>query len=353
VVEAVQQMQADGLAVTADSLAQYLTDQGFRVTVHNTAINSIRMWLAKAGLFSTKGWDVDPATKERILGLSDASVGILAALDDEQRAFVKALCQINPSGWYRAADVRDLAETVSGLRLSRVSLPEKFLQPLERAGLVEYTSKGTAGGKSALLRTTTRFNVEILEAFVGQAVKDLDKTLVAYYKERPEDIYSDLASTDRFRKGRALEAYAVYIMRLLGLRFVGWRKRADETGGAEVDVMLEGVFGGTPTRWQVQCKNTPSGAIDLEDVAREVGIAVLNHATHILIIANGRITKDAREFATGISLGSPFTVFLLDKDDFDVIRKNAAGIGNILRLKSEELLRVRAARHPSRRAANG
>ncbi|MCY3565349.1 MAG: hypothetical protein OXH27_04130, partial [Gammaproteobacteria bacterium] len=51
VVEAVQQMQHENLTVSSDSLAAYLTEQGFFVAEHNTAVNSLRMWLAKAGLF--------------------------------------------------------------------------------------------------------------------------------------------------------------------------------------------------------------------------------------------------------------------------------------------------------------
>ena len=54
VVEAAQQMAMDGLNITGDALAIYLSDQGFRVSVHNTAINSMRMWLAKAGLLPEK-----------------------------------------------------------------------------------------------------------------------------------------------------------------------------------------------------------------------------------------------------------------------------------------------------------
>ena len=44
-----------------------------------------------------------------------------------------------------------------------------------------------------------------------------------------EDIYAELESNETFKKGQALEAYAIYLMRLLGLRFLHWRKRAKET----------------------------------------------------------------------------------------------------------------------------
>ncbi len=339
VVEAVQQMQADGLPVTADTLAHYLTNQGFRVTVHNTAINSMRMWLAKAGIFSARGWEVDQAAKERVLGLSEESLGVLAGLDEGQQAFVRALCQIDPAGWHKAADVRDLAEGLSGYHLSRVSLPQKFLRPLEAAGLIEFRTKGTAGGKSAVLKTTQKFKREVLEHFVTTTLKTLDPALSAYYRRRPQDIYQDLTSTDRFRKGQALEAYAVQLMRLLGLRFLGWRRRAAETGGAEVDVALAGLFGGIPTRWQVQCKNTPSGRLDLEDVAREIGVATVYHATHVLLIANCSVTEQARGFAARANSATALTVFVLDKRDFEAVKASPGALGRIFHSSADLILR--------------
>lgn len=341
VVEAAQQMKVDALNITADSLAHYLTNQGFRVTVHNTAINSMRMWLARVGIFSARGWEVDSAAKERVLGLSDESLGILAGLDEEQKVFVQALCRIDPAGWHKAADVRDLAESLSGYRLSRVSLPLKFLQPLEAAGLIEYRTKGTASGKSALLKTTHKFKREVLEPFVTRTMTTLDPALSAYYRRRPQDIYQDLTSSDRFRKGQALEAYAVQVMRLLGLRFLGWRRRASETGGAEVDVTLAGLFGGLPTLWQVQCKNTPSGRLDVEDVAREVGVAAVYHATHVLLIANCPVTEQARRFAARANSATTFPVFVLDKKDFEAIKNSPGVMGRILRSTANSILQQR------------
>lgn len=136
IVEAVEQMQLDrhrGLSdieVTGDSLARYLTAQGFRVTEHNTAINSLRMWLARAGLFPERTWTVNQAVKKKLLGLTDQAVATLTGFSSEQLAFAGALCRINPSGWYKASDVRDLAEATTGLRLGRASLPKEALEPL-------------------------------------------------------------------------------------------------------------------------------------------------------------------------------------------------------------------------------
>jgi site-specific DNA-methyltransferase (cytosine-N4-specific) len=202
VVEAAEQMAADGLPITGDALAEYLTSQGFRVTTHNTAINSMRMWLAEAGVFAKSGWDVDAVAKERVAGLPTDTIAALAGLDDGQLAFTLALCHVDPHGWYPAADVRALAEAQSGVRLARSSLPKEYLEPLKAAGLIEYTTGGTKGGKTSQIKTTGLFNKEVLEPFLATTIASLDATLTAYYRMRPEDVYAAMESTNAGVKGK-------------------------------------------------------------------------------------------------------------------------------------------------------
>lgn len=342
VVEAVQQMQMDGIPVTGDSLAEYLTDQGFRVTVHNTAVNSMRMWLSKAGLFPERGWDVDVGRKSALVGLSDERIAALVGMTPEQQAFLLALCRINPSGQHPAAEVRNLAETILGRRFARASLPKAVLDELKSAGLIDYTTKGTRGGKTATLRTTPQFRKDVLEPFVEHAIKDLDAVLTDYYRKSPAEIYAQLESSNTATKGRALEAYAVHIMRLMGLRFVAWRKRAkDSTGQAEVDVVMAGLVGGLPTRWQVQCKNTPSGRVSLEDVAKEVGLLPITKATHLMVVANCLFTGDAKTYANEVMRNNPVMIFLLEKKDFEVVRNSPGSFPLILQAKAEQISQLR------------
>ena len=336
-------MRLDGLPITGDTLAQYLTHQGFRVTVHNTAINTMRMWLAKAGVFEKRPWNVNVVRKEELLGLSDETISALAGLNEEQRAFVEALCRINPPEGedYPAARVREVAAQILGRSFGQSSLPQTVLEPLKRVGLIEYESGGTRGGKTSVLRTLPMFKRDVLESFVRETVRFLDPVLTAYFKKRPENIYTELESDDRHVKGQALEAYAIHIMRLLGLRFAGWRKRGPETGGLEVDVVMTGRLGVTPTVWQVQCKNTPSSRVRLEHVAREVGLALQTKATHIMILANCPIARDVPNFAKEVMTNSPITIFLLDKACFDRIHTDAADLAVILREQADEILRIR------------
>ena len=345
VIEGAQQMAADGLKVTGDSLAGYLTDQGFPVTVHNTAINSMRMWLAEAGVFpkgrSNRAWQVDTQAKERLVGMGDETISALVGLTTEQRAFVEALSRIEPEGWYPAADVRDLAEMIVGSRLDRANLPKTFLDPLRSARLIDYESRGTAGGKTSLLRTTTDFDGMVLRPFLENAVQQLDAPLTAYYRRRPEDIKADLIAKDNHVKGQALEALAIWVMRLLGLRFVAWRKRAaDETANAEVDVLLAGMVGNIPTRWQVQCKNTPSRPVRLDDVAKEVGISLVTKANIILIFANASVTEPARSYAQEVMRHTALTIMILDRADLEDMVSLPGRIASLIRREADVATRL-------------
>lgn len=339
VVEGAQQMALDepqtGVSITGDTLAAYLTDQGFRVTVHNTAINSLRLWLSKAGVFPEKGWEVDVTAKERLIGLSDAGITAVLGLGDDEQALLLALCRLRPKGEYPAATVRENAERELGRRLERGSLP-KLLDPLKSAGFIDYRAGGTRSGKSAVVWTLPKFDADVLEPFLKGATKQLDSALTAHFARDWTEIHKDLDSKDTFVKGQALEAYAIQIMRRLGLRFVSWRVHArDKTGQAEVDAVLSGVTGGNPTRWQIQCKNTPSGQVDLGDVAKEVGLLPITKATHILLLANCTISRDARIFASEVMRNSPVTIYLLDRKDFEAIRRSSGGaLASILTAKA-------------------
>jgi len=360
VLEGIRQMQSDlaaGLStteVTGDTLARYLTQNGLAVTEHNTAINTMRLWLMKAGIFRDKesrssSWDIDEQRLHEVLGIGDEALSALDALDEPQRIFLKALCRADPSDWVRASAIRDLAELTgqSKVTFSRASLPKQILQPLESAGLIEWRSRGTRGGKTAELRTTARFNAEVLAPFLEQATASLDPVVTRYYRIRTEDIYASLDSPDIHHKGQALEAFAIHVMRILGLRLIAWRKRAkDATGRAEVDALMGGVIGGIATTWQVQCKNMPNSRVGLEDIAREVGITSVTKATHVLFVTNGSYTRDARDFAVKAMAASSLSIYLLDGRDFAEIRSNSACLARIIEQQSQRII-IDRLEHPT------
>ena len=353
VLQGIEQMQADfraglsGEVVTGDSLARYLTANGLRVSEHNTAINTMRMWLARAGIFPEKrgrdSWTINESVRDELLGVPSGTLESIDGLDAYQRAFLLALCRVNPSGWIRGSIVRDYAEATDeiGIAFPRASLPKQVLEPLQQAGFLEWRSGGTTGGKSAEVRTTPDFSAHPLRQFLEKSVQGLDPAITRYYRMRPDDIYAALESRDTYTKGQALEAYAIQLMRLLGLRLVEWRKRArDSTGRAEVDALMAGVLGSIVTTWQVQCKNSKA-VVDVEDVAKEVGVIAITRATHLLFVTTSNFTKDARDFAGRVIEETGLSVYLVDGGDFQSIKANGAMIGQVMMAQSHQILSQR------------
>jgi hypothetical protein len=349
VIEGAREMRVDGRNVTGDSLAKYLTRQGFRVSVHNTAINSMRLWLAKAGLLpedsrSSDAWLPDPDVKEELVGLSDDTIASLAQFSDKEVAYLKMLCRITlgEEEWMDAASVRDATEAAFGIQYDRRSLPDEVLQPLSETGLIEYDTDGTTSGTSSRVRPTPEFEGKVVEAFLESTLEDLNRPVTAYYRTRPEDIYEALEADDPRRKGEALEAYTIYLMRLLGLRFLGWRQRAVHDSYGQVDVLMGGLYGAVPTTWQVQCKNRPSETISSDVVSREVGLVSITNATHILIVANAPVKDTAREFAQKVMQRSQVNIYFLDRDDLQKIRENPEALHRVLKAQSRQIVELRA-----------
>lgn len=342
IIEGIEQMQADGEIVTADKLATKLSEDGFFISSHNTSINSLRMWLAEAGLFPkkrSKVWKINPTIRDNLVGFDKDIIATLVGLGEDQRQFLRALCAHGPGQSIPASEIRDLAHARTGLKMKRASLPKEYLEPLRRMGLIEYTTGGTAGGKTSIIHTTQEFETNVLKPLLDNTIKDLDPAITAYYLKSIDTIYAELESEDTYIKGSALEAFAIHIMRLLGLRFVEWRKRATEgTGKAEVDVILTGLMGGVATRWQVQCKNTPSRSLTLEDIAKEVGISIITKATHLLFVANCNVTRDAEIFAREVMRHSSLSIVILDKEDFDMIRSSTSKIGEVILARSRAIV---------------
>lgn len=80
-----------------------------------------------------------------------------------------------------------------------------------------------------------------------------------------------------------------------------------------------------------------TGQARLEDVAKEVGLAPLTRATHILVLANAPITRDARRYADAVMQNTSATIFLLDREDFEAVREGPANLGRVLRRQAERI----------------
>lgn len=337
-----KEARAAGTAISADLMSQYFRTHGLNVTEHNTAINSMRMWLSKGGVYAWKGstmWDADEDVVKHLLGIDMDEIAAISGWSRDHIQLAKALCRMRPKGYVKAADVRLNAEQMLPHTLPRSSNRILF-KPLLEAQYITMQSAGTGGGKSAKIATTSKFDADVFEPFLKNAHKMLKTAIFRLYGWDPGRIKTGLGSHSTTEKGMALEAYAIRVMRLMNLRFATWRQRSAATGGAEVDATFAGLLGGIPTRWQVQCKNTKT-EVRLDDVAKEVGLVPLTKATHILVLSNQKFTRPAVKFAQDTMRESSITVFLIGGDDFKrVLEDGGVGLLHVIRKQALEALEL-------------
>jgi len=162
---------------------------------------------------------------------------------------------------------------------------------------------------------------------------------VELFKRPLADILLDLESEDRYVKGRALELLAIYLTRLIDLEFKGWRVRSADTGGAEVDAIVEGarlIF----SRWQIQAKNT--AIVRLDDIAKEVGLALtFTYSNVIMVVTTGEFTRDAYTYATHVMRTSNLNIITLNGAELEQLSRDPLSIVELLNAKAQRAMQVK------------
>jgi len=148
-----------------------------------------------------------------------------------------------------------------------------------------------------------------------------------------------LKSPDKHVKGKALELLAIYFTRLIDLDFKGWRTRSADTGGAEVDVIVEGarlIF----SRWQIQAKNTKT--VRLDDVAKEVGLSLtFIYSNVVMLVTTGDFTSDAYQYVDHIMKTSNLNVILLNGFELKEISQDPTRVVSLLNRKAKRAMKVK------------
>ena len=323
-VRCLQDMTAAGEVVSLATLREGLAARGIHYPSGGKHPSMMRLWLAKAGVFVGSRWQVDPHRVEDILGLNPDEFAVLADFTPEQRAFLRALANTGTTASQPANEIVKLATATYGVKFPEKSLPSLVLHTLEEAGYI--TSEKTTAGRGAKpfqVTPTDKLVADIVEPLLEQIKGQTDPKLLALLRTPLSDILLALDHTDRHTAGLALEALAFKIMRLLDMTYVATRLRANQTGGAEVDLVFESarlVF----SRWQIQCKNT--ARVSLDDVAKEVGLTHFLKSNAIVIVTTGAIGGEARRYANRIMADSNLAVVMLDGGDLKAIGENPATI---------------------------
>jgi len=345
-VETVEIMQAAGEEINLHSLRKRLESRGLHVPRGAVHLSSLRLWLAQAGVFDVDAkrgarlYEVDQARLKQVLGMDVDAISSLSQLTAAQRAFLRALACIPETGTVVANKVADLATTLYGAEYNHKDLPKSILFPLRDLGYVELTKSTTGrGAKPYEVSRTPKFAQEISNPVLTSAAQQARLVPREFFEQPLTQILLDLGSTDKHVKGRALEFLTIYFTRLLDLDFKGWRTRSVDTGGAEVDVIVEGarfIF----SRWQIQAKNTSS--VRLGDVAKEVGLALtFIYSNVVMIVTTGNFTQDAHSYANHVMKTSSLNVILIGGAELKRIGQDPTEVATILNDKAERAMRIK------------
>jgi site-specific DNA-methyltransferase (cytosine-N4-specific) len=335
----VHQLVQVGRELGKEDLAAHFSERGLGSNADGTDINGVRGWLTAAGVFETRGWyTVNPEAFERLAGVSLDTAKKAGGLDPVGLAILEqlALC---PGCQSTSGELIGLLERRSDLRINRAGFVRVHLDPLVTAGLVEI-EKSTAGRGGFSMRVVAAATVASEAA--QRLLANIKTHGFSVTREGLQIPFSDLI--DRMERkglstkerGQALELFTVRLMLRMGLRNV--QAAARPLGNEEIDGYAEALLP-THTRWQVQCKNTTTFTVD--HAAREVGLAVRNRSTALLMVTTGKFSKSATEFTDDVIRYSPYTAVRVDQTDMRRLAKDETFIFEILEREAQRAKTLR------------
>ena len=319
-VQCIRDMNAAGEEVNLTTLREGLAKRGISYPRGGKHASIMKLWLAKAGIFTGARWQINETRLQAVLGTGQDDFGILSALTHEQRSFLKALANTGIETPQPSNEIAKLAAANYGVKFPEKSLPKSVLHALEREGYITLSkTTGGRGAKPLMVAPTPKLVHDVVDPLIDQLKDQVDVKLLGLLRKSLTEIIAEIDSKDTFVKGLALEALAVKLMMLLDMTYVTTRLRAQATGGAEVDLIFESerlVF----SRWQVQCKNTD--CVTLDDVCKEVGLTHLLKSNVIVVVSTGKIGLQARRYANKVMTDSNLCIVLIDRSDLLEIRQS-------------------------------
>ena len=338
-IQCVSDLASRGTKLTKETITKELTYRGFHIPNNGTHLNGMRQWFEKAGLVDPGKWQVDKSVLKRVLGEVDSGeLATYEQLTQGQRAFAIAFARLNQEQAL-SNKVAEYAATLFGVEYPQGGLPQSTLFALQDAGLI--TCKKTTSGQGSkpyIVYPTEKLKNEYIEPILLSVEKSAGTQYRKLIRMPFDEILAGLELKDKHKKGLALEALAFYLGRLINLEFVKWRLRSKDTGGAELDVIMEGatmMF----SRWQMQCKNSKQATLD--DIAKELGLAQIIKTNVIMIVTTGTIGKKAQDFAERIMRDTNLQVILINKVHLNKIKQDPTSFVEILKLQSETAMTLK------------
>lgn len=317
-IQCIQDMQAAGEKVDLNKLREWLKERGIHFPRGGKHPSMMRLWLEKAGVFSSQ-WRINEARLNELSGVSSDELDILAQLTPEQKAFIKALANQGERDTHFSNDIEKLASATYGIKFNEKMLPKTVLYPLRDAGFITLergTKSPGRGAKPFLVSVTEKLKSEVLLPILEQLEQQVQSDLRPLLRKPLSAIIEELNDESTHVRGLALETLAFKLMRIIDLDYVTTRLRGSATGGAEVDLIFESsrlVF----SRWQIQCRNTPT--IEMDDVAKEVGLMSYFDSDVAVVVGLGQVTEKAKWYAKRIRHDCGKPVIIVDAKDVESI----------------------------------
>jgi site-specific DNA-methyltransferase (cytosine-N4-specific) len=335
VVEVIKDLSAGGQDAGMTQVRDELSRRGLHVPKNGMHATRIRQWLEKAGVVTPAPHRIDSKRLGEIIGFDDDEIDSLSTLTREQKDFVRAFARLDVNE-ARSNEIASYAAELYGTRFPDIGITGVVLEPLRQLGLLDYKKTTTGrGAKPAIVYTTEKLNADVLVPLLNAVEKSAGAEYRALVRKALREILIEVRAEDTHIKGKALESLAAKLAFLADLDFVGWRLRGSTTGGAEVDLIVESTHP-VYLRWNIQCKNKAKGSVPLDDVAKEVGIAIQMASNVVVVVSTGGFSADARKHARSVMQRTNLMVILIDGRDLDVIMKAPSRIVDVLRRAADE-----------------
>lgn len=337
-VETLRRMYLGGDSLTNANINIALIHQGFQLQQTSNNVQVMKLWLGQAGII-VGDWKINEVALKELLGIESDEIALFKELSLEQYYFLLALCNAASNEPLVATDVRNLATASYNIDFDEKAFASKVIKPLQDKKLiVAQKTTGGRGAKPYMVELTEKTKREVVEPLLMQFKEQVRNALADAYCKTFSDLRNEIDSENTYVKGLALEAFAIKVMKIIGLDFIRTRYRDIQIGGAEVDVLFDSTRL-LYSRWQVQCKNTSTVTIDM--VAKEVGLSHMLKSNAIVMMTTGHLTSEAKKYARRIMEDMNLCILMLEKEDIDCIISNPTSIVDIFNRQSEEAKKIK------------
>ena len=336
-IDTLRKLSLLGEKITNETVNEALIQLGYNLQKTSNYAQVMKLWLEKAYVLDNK-WNINEQRLSDIIGIKSDEISLFKELPQEQYYFLMALVNVGDKEFHNATEIRELAIASYGISFGEKAFANQVLKPLEDKGLITVTKTTEGrGSKPSLVRLTGKSEKEIIEPLLEQFRGQVGNALAEAYCKSFTKLREDIDDKNTYKKGLALEAFAIKVMGIIGLNFQRTRYR-DKAAGGEVDVILDSTRL-MYSRWQVQCKNTKTVTID--QVAKEVGLSHVLKSNCIVMMTTGHLTSEAIKYSKAIMEDTNLCILTLQKEDIEVIIKNPASIIKIFNHQAESAKKIK------------